>query len=121
MSAAPANESTIDQAWVIIRAKLRMGAHQVAAVRGESKLKVGVISVSAIGLWVGAFALLHVGELAVADTGVLVHGVCLVDHGAVFLHLNRDGVVAARHVTRAAAGEGRVAANRVREAGRREV
>ncbi len=61
MSTAPANESTIDQAWVIIRAKLRMGAHQVAAVRGESKLKVGVISVSAIGLWVGAFALFYYG------------------------------------------------------------
>ena len=54
-------ESSIAQSWVIIRAKLRMGAHQLASVRGESKLKVGVISVSAIGLWVGAFALFYFG------------------------------------------------------------
>lgn len=55
------NESSIGQALTIIQAKLRMGAHQVASVRGESKLKVGVISVSAIGLWVGAFFLFYFG------------------------------------------------------------
>jgi hypothetical protein len=38
-----------------------MGAHQVASVRNESKLKVGVITVSAIGLWVGAFVLFYQG------------------------------------------------------------
>lgn len=57
----PANVSTLDQAGMIIWAKLRMGRHQVASVRGESKLKVGVISVSAIGLWVGAFLLFFYG------------------------------------------------------------
>ena len=46
-------ESSIAQAWAIMRAKSRMGRHQIASVRGESKLKVGVISVSATALWVG--------------------------------------------------------------------
>ena len=57
----PANISTLDQAGMIIWAKLRMARHQVASVRGESKLKVAVISVSAIGLWVGAFLLFFYG------------------------------------------------------------
>lgn len=61
MSAARTGESSIGQAWVIIRAKLRMGSHQVASVRNESKLKVAVISVSAIGLWLGAFLLFYHG------------------------------------------------------------
>lgn len=54
-------ESSIAQAWAIMRAKSRMGRHQVASVRGESKLKVGVISVSATALWVGAFLLFYHG------------------------------------------------------------
>jgi ABC-2 type transport system permease protein len=53
--------STLDQAGAIIWAKLRMGAHQAASVRNESKLKVGVISISAIGLWLGAFVLFYQG------------------------------------------------------------
>ncbi|HNR29842.1 MAG TPA: hypothetical protein PKI11_03035 [Candidatus Hydrogenedentes bacterium] len=39
----------------ILRAKLRIARHQVASVRHESKLKIGVITVSALGLWVGAY------------------------------------------------------------------
>ena len=40
----------------ILDAKTRIAGHQLASVRHESKLKIGVISVSALGLWVGAFA-----------------------------------------------------------------
>jgi ABC-2 type transport system permease protein len=42
-------------------AKLRMARHQIASVRHESKLKVGVLAISALGLWVGAFFLFHWG------------------------------------------------------------
>jgi len=58
---APSNISTFDQAWAIVWAKLRIGRHQVASVRSESKLKVSVISVSALLLWIGAFAAFYYG------------------------------------------------------------
>lgn len=45
----------------ILQAKGRMARHQVASVRDESRLKVAVISVSAVLLWVGAFALFMSG------------------------------------------------------------
>lgn len=41
----------------ILGAKLRIAGHQAASVRHESKLKIAVISVSAAGLWVGAYLL----------------------------------------------------------------
>ena len=45
----------------IFLAKWRMAHHTVASVRHESKLKVGVLSVSAFLLWVGAFVLFYAG------------------------------------------------------------
>lgn len=53
----------------IIGAKLRIAAHQVASVRGESKLKVGVISISALLLWIGAFVLFKEGFDWLIDFG----------------------------------------------------
>ena len=42
-------------------AKARTARHGVASVRGESKLKVAFVSLAAVGLWVGAFALFRAG------------------------------------------------------------
>jgi ABC-2 type transport system permease protein len=53
----------------ILTAKLRISAHQVASVRNESKLKVGVISVSALLLWLGAFVLFFYGFRALLRFG----------------------------------------------------
>lgn len=53
----------------IIAAKVRMSIHQVASVRNESKLKVGVISVSAVLLWIGAFVLFLYGFRALLRFG----------------------------------------------------
>ena len=39
----------------ILRAKARIARTQIASVRRESKLKVGVVSVSALLLWLGAY------------------------------------------------------------------
>lgn len=47
----------MSQVGVIVRAKLLMAVHAIASVRTESKLKVGVISVSVVALWVGALVL----------------------------------------------------------------
>jgi ABC-2 type transport system permease protein len=49
------------QAAAIVWAKLRIAGHQIAGVRNESKLKVGVITVSALALWIGAFVSLYAG------------------------------------------------------------
>ena len=51
----------MSQIGAVITAKLRMARHQVASVRHESKLKVGVITVAAFMLWWGAFALFYAG------------------------------------------------------------
>jgi ABC-2 type transport system permease protein len=51
----------MSQVWAIILAKLRISAHQVASVRHESKLKVSVITVSALALWAGAYFLFAAG------------------------------------------------------------
>lgn len=59
----------MNQVWTVVIAKSRMARHLIAGVRNESKLKVGVISVSAIGLWVGAFFLLHAGFNFLIDFG----------------------------------------------------
>ncbi len=42
------------QVLVILWAKLRVARHVIASARNESKLKIAVVSVSAVGLWVGA-------------------------------------------------------------------
>ena len=47
----------MNQVGVIMRAKLLMAGHAIASVRHESKLKVGVISVSVVALWLGALLL----------------------------------------------------------------
>lgn len=51
----------MNQVSAIIWAKWRITWHQIAGVRHESKLKVGVITFSAIALWLGAFGLLYAG------------------------------------------------------------
>ena len=45
----------------VARAKLQIAKHSIASVRTESKLKVGVISFCAGGMWVGAFFLFKEG------------------------------------------------------------
>lgn len=47
----------MNQVGAILRAKLRILRHQVASVRHESKLKIAVITVSAIAMWIGALLL----------------------------------------------------------------
>ena len=60
----------MSQVLAILGAKSSIGRHQIASVREESRLKVGVITVSAILLWVGAFALFHSGfEFLLATMG----------------------------------------------------
>lgn len=53
----------------ILRAKAQMARHQVASVREESKLKIGVITVSAILLWLGAYVLFGWGFRALLRFG----------------------------------------------------
>jgi len=59
----------VNQVGQIILAKLRIARHQVAGVRHESKLKVGVITVSAIVLWGTAFLLFYGGFSWLLDFG----------------------------------------------------
>jgi len=47
------------RATAILWAKFRIGKNQLASVRNESKLKVGVVSVSAVLLWIGAYFAFH--------------------------------------------------------------
>ena len=51
----------MNQVWTVMRAKAQMAGHQLAAVRHESKLKVAVLSVSAVGLWFAAVYLFYRG------------------------------------------------------------
>ncbi|MBI2435206.1 MAG: hypothetical protein HYV26_20300 [Candidatus Hydrogenedentes bacterium] len=51
----------MNQVLAVVWAKLRMARHQVASVRHESRLKVGVITVAATTLWLGAFILFYEG------------------------------------------------------------
>ena len=53
----PGHESDLDH----YSAKIRIARHEVAGVRNQSKLKVGVITVSATMLWIGAFVFFHMG------------------------------------------------------------
>lgn len=59
----------MNQVWAVVVAKFRMGRHLLAGVRKESRLKVGVLSVSATGLWAGAFVLLLLGFNFLVDFG----------------------------------------------------
>jgi ABC-2 type transport system permease protein len=45
----------------LFRAKLRMGIHEIAGVRKQSKLKVGVVAVFVLALWLGIFFLFYEG------------------------------------------------------------
>ncbi|MBM3290841.1 MAG: hypothetical protein FJY92_11885, partial [Candidatus Hydrogenedentes bacterium] len=44
------------RAGAILWAKARIGRNQIVSVRNESKLKVAVVSISAVALWFGAYA-----------------------------------------------------------------
>ena len=47
----------------VMRAKGRIARHTIASIRNESRLKVAVVSISAVLLWVGAFAAFREGFL----------------------------------------------------------
>jgi len=51
----------VRQVTAILWAKLRIVKHTIISVRHESKLKVAVVSVSAVALWFGAFWLFYRG------------------------------------------------------------
>lgn len=55
-------------------AKRRIAIHSIASVRKESKLKVGVITVCAIGFWIGFFFLFKEGFQWLLDFGAGVGG-----------------------------------------------
>lgn len=59
----------MSQILAILWAKARISRHLVASVRNESVLKVSVISVAAVLLWVGAFALFMSGFEFLLDIG----------------------------------------------------
>ena len=69
----------MNQVATVFQAKLHMGRHALASVRTESKLKVGVITFSALALWLGAYVLFAEGLnwLAVfgADVAGLTRGI----------------------------------------------
>jgi len=45
----------------LLGAKLRIARHHVASVRHQSRLKVAVLSISAVAIWLGAFLLFYLG------------------------------------------------------------
>jgi ABC-2 type transport system permease protein len=51
----------MSQVWAVLLAKGRMAGHQIASVRHQSKLKVAVLTVSAIGMWLGILFLFYIG------------------------------------------------------------
>ncbi len=51
----------MNQVWAVFIAKTHMARHQIASVRHQSKLKVAVLSIAAIGLWLGALLIFHLG------------------------------------------------------------
>lgn len=51
----------MNQVLTVMQAKARMARHQIASVRHESKLKIGVLSFAAVGLWFGALFLFYNG------------------------------------------------------------
>ncbi|MCP4639762.1 MAG: hypothetical protein GY851_04985, partial [bacterium] len=60
----------MNHAAVLIAAKLRIARNQTASVRHESKLKVGVVSVAAVLLWIGAFYAFYRGFLWLRAFGI---------------------------------------------------
>lgn len=59
----------MNQVLAVMQAKTRMARHQVASVRHESKLKIAVLSIAAIGLWIGALFLFYRGFTWLIDFG----------------------------------------------------
>lgn len=59
----------MNQVLTVMQAKSRMARHQIASVRHESKLKIGVPSVAAVGLWFGALFLFYHGFAWLIDFG----------------------------------------------------
>lgn len=59
----------MNQVLAVMQAKARMARHQVASVRHESKLKIAVLSVAAVGLWFGALFLFLRGFTWLIDFG----------------------------------------------------
>lgn len=57
------------QVRAVMKAKGRMARHQIASVRHESKLKVTVLSVAAVGLWIGVLLLFLGGFRWLIDFG----------------------------------------------------
>ncbi|MCF6287463.1 MAG: hypothetical protein L3K26_20115, partial [Candidatus Hydrogenedentes bacterium] len=51
----------MNQVWAVFAAKTRMAGHQIASVRNQSKLKVIVLTVAAVGLWLGVLLLFNRG------------------------------------------------------------
>ncbi len=51
----------MSQVFAVILAKLRMAGHEIASVRNQSRLKVGVITVSALALWIGTYFFFRAG------------------------------------------------------------
>lgn len=51
----------MNQVRTVLATKLRIAGHEIASVRHQSKLKVGVITVAALSLWVGGYFLFQAG------------------------------------------------------------
>ena len=49
------------QMGAMLGTKLRIVRHQIASIRDESYLKVGVVTVAAVLLWIGAFGVFYWG------------------------------------------------------------
>ena len=64
----------MSQLTAIARAKTRIARHSIASVRTESKLKVGVITISAMALWIGALFLFKEGFTFLFHFGADVAG-----------------------------------------------
>ncbi len=59
----------MNQVIAVIQAKTHMARHQIASVRHESRLKIGVLSLAAVGLWFGALFLFLRGFTWLIDFG----------------------------------------------------
>ncbi len=51
----------MNQVWTVILMKARIAGHQIASVRHQSKLKVGVLTFAALALWFAALFLFDTG------------------------------------------------------------
>lgn len=59
----------------IVKAKFRMARHAIGSIRRESRLKVGVVSFSAVALWLGAFGCFVEGFLYLQKNFDMASGV----------------------------------------------